>query len=497
MRKIYTFLLLLSITLVFSQSGELDLNFGVSGFMITDNLELDSGHSLTVLPNDQIIMVGGNDNFTAIKLMADGTYDNTFGTQGQLLVNFEGYQASGKEVIVQPNGKIIIAGDVFILGGTSFFGVIRLNENGTLDNSFNGSGKLVFDFNEVKNYFGGVALQPDGKIVVTGQAGIYASADYVAARINADGTFDNSFGTNGKQRINVQGDDRGTCMAIQTDGSILIGGSSYPVGSSNCWFAVIRLNGDGQIDTTFSTDGKALAKVASSFGNDSVYDMALQPDGKILMAADSYIGASQDVGVVRFTTNGDLDNTFSSDGRFSINMVGTSDYCNAIVVQPDGNILVAGSYYTTPERNMFVIRLTPTGELDTTFSSDGKANFIVPFDNGVSVHDMKLQSTGQILVSGVALYDFMIARIFSGNELSTQQWSTNKVSFYPNPAMQEIYFTENILNVYIFTLDGKKLTEQRNCSGKMNVSNLMEGIYLIDFETIDGFSYHKKLFIKH
>ena len=497
MRKIYTFLLLFSISLAFSQSGELDLTFGVSGFFITENEDLDSGNSLTVLPNDQIVMVGGNDNFTAIKLMADGTYDNTFGTQGQLLINFEGYQATGKEVVVQPDGKIIIAGDVFILGGTSFFGVVRLNADGTLDNSFNGTGKLVFDFNEVKNYLGGVVLQPDGKIVVTGQAGIYASADYVAARINADGTFDNSFGNDGKQRINVQGDDRGTCMALQSDGKILIGGSSFPVSSNNCWFAAVRLTVNGQIDTTFSTDGKALAKVASTYGNDSVYDMALQPDGKILMAADSYIGSSQDVGVVRFTTNGDLDGTFSGDGRFSINMVGTSDYCNAIVVQPDGNILVAGSYYTTPERNMFVIRLTPAGELDTTFSSDGKANFVVPLDNGVSVYDMKLQSTGQILVSGSALYDFMIARIFGDTTLSTAQWSANKVSFYPNPAAEEIYFAENVLNVHIFTLDGKKLTEQINSSEKMPVSHLMNGIYLIDIETKDGFIYHEKLFIKH
>ncbi|WP_309640138.1 T9SS type A sorting domain-containing protein [Flavobacterium sp.] len=493
MRKIYTSLLLFSITVAFPQSGELDLNFGVSGFLITQNEDLDTGHSLTVMPNDQIVMVGGYDNFTAIKLMADGTYDNTFGTQGQLLVNFAGYNAAGKEVVVQPDGKIIIAGDVFTPGGIYFFGVVRLNPDGNLDNSFNGTGKLVFDFDEDMNYLSGVALQPDGKIVVTGQAGTYSSADYVAARINADGTLDNSFGINGKQRINVQGDDRGTCMALQPDGKILIGGFSYPVASSNCWFAAVRLTTDGQLDTTFSTDGKAVAKVASSYGNDTVYDMTLQPDGKILMAADSYIGASQDVGIVRFTTNGDLDNTFSGDGRFSINMVGTSDYCNAIVVQPDGNILVAGSYYTTPERNMFVIRLTPGGELDITFNSDGKANFVVPEDNGVSVYDMKLQSTGQILVSGYALNDFMIARIFSGTELSTQQWDINKVSFYPNPATNEIYFTENIATVCIYTLDGKKIAGQKNSSIKMDVSHLMKGIYLIDIETAEKTIVHQKL----
>ena len=495
MRKTYTALLLLSITVAFSQSGELDLNFGASGFMITQNEDLDTGHSMAVLPNDQIIMVGGYDNFTAIKLMADGTYDETFGTQGQLLINFPGYKAASKDVVVQPDGKIIIAGFVFIAGGIDLFGIVRLNPDGTLDNSFNGTGKLVFDFDEDENYLNAVALQPDGKIVVIGQAAEYATADYVAARINADGTFDTSFGTNGKQRINVQRDDRATCMALQPDGKILIGGYSYPVGGSNCCFAAIRLTSDGALDTTFGTDGKALAKVASSYGNDAVYDMKLQPDGKILMAAECYIGTSQDIGIVRFTSDGDLDNTFSGDGRFSTSMIGTTDYCNAIVVQPDGNILVAGSYYTTPQRNMCVLRLTPAGELDTTFSNDGKANFVVPQDNGVSVYDMKLQSTGQILVSGYSLNDFMIARIFSGTELSTHQWNTNELSFYPNPATQEIYFTENAATVGIYTLDGKRIAEQKNVSEKMDVSNLEKGIYLMDILKADGAIYHQKLVI--
>lgn len=494
MRKTYLFSLLFTTILAFCQeSGELDTNFGASGFLITNDLEYGSG--ITVMPNDQIVMVGGTSYFSAARFLPDGTLDTTFGSAGKVTIPFDNFRASATCVLVQPDGKTVIAGRIYTVGGPEYFGIVRLLSNGSLDTSFNGTGKLQFDFEESYNYLKAIDLQADGKIVVAGQSGQSAAADFAVARINPDGTFDSGFGIGGKKKINIQIDDRGRCLKIQPDGKIIIGGYSYPaVSGSPCWFTAVRLTNSGELDVTFNTDGIALAKIG--IGNDTVFDMALQSDGKILLAAESYIPNSQDFGVVRFTTNGDLDTTFSGDGKFSTSMINTTDYCNAIEVQSDGKILLAGSFQTTPERNMAIIRLTTNGELDTGFSGDGKANYVVPGNNGVSVHDMKLQSTGQILVSGYASFDYMLARIHNSYELSIADWSPKTASFYPNPAKDVILFNDNVILAALYTLDGKKITEQSITERTMNISDLVKGTYLIHIQTADGKIHNQKIVVE-
>ncbi|RZJ30710.1 MAG: T9SS type A sorting domain-containing protein, partial [Flavobacterium sp.] len=315
--------------------------------------------------------------------------------------------------------------------------------------------------------------------------------NYRTTGLNNDGTFDTTFDSDGKQTINIQSDDRCTCIALQPDGKIVLGGFSYPTMSNTSWFAAVRLTSDGQPDASFSGDGKAVAKIG--FGNDTVYDMALQPDGKILLAADSYIPNSQDIGVVRFTTAGELDTTFSGDGKFNTTFNNTTDYVNAIAVQPDGKILVGGSFYDASSRKMGLLRLTADGILDTSFSTDGKADYVVPGGNGVSVYDMKLQSTGQILMSGYAQNDFMLARILSGNELGVAQFDSDAAGFYPNPARNEISFKELTNATSIFNANGQKVLDIAAGSISADVSALQTGIYM--FETVDasGNIGHRKL----
>lgn len=477
------------------QAGELDPTFGAGGFAITQDLQ--GGTNIAIMPDDRIVMVGGYSQFNIIRLMPDGTLDPTFGAAGVASVDFGLQNDYPYDVAVQPDGKIVVIG---VIDGPSStndqaVGVTRLNADGTLDNTFNGTGKLVFDFEDTINHPNAVALQDDGKILIAGYTGASATADFAVARLNPDGSFDTTFDTDGKVRINVQGDDRARAMAIAPDGKIIVGGMSYPVGVNNCGFAAIRLLTDGSLDNTFSTDGRALAKIGS--GNDSVFDLAVQPDGKVILVADSSL-SSQDIGVVRFDAAGNLDTTFSGDGKFSTfyGPTNSTDYINAVTLQPDGKILVAGSYFTTPERNLGLIRLTANGELDTTFSDDGKANYVVPGDNGVSVYDMDLQSTGQILVSGYAANDFMLARIFSGSEeLGLAETATATALFYPNPANGQLFFTDNIRAASIYTIDGK-LALQQEVSGHADISTLAKGIYVIALTTTDGHVSRRKLSVE-
>ena len=478
------------------QAGELDPNFGVGGFVITQDLQ--GGTNIAVMPDNRIVMVGGYSQFNVIRLMPDGTPDNTFGVAGVVSVDFGLENDYPYDVAVQPDGKIVVIG---VIDGPSStndqaVGVTRLNADGTLDTTFNGNGQLVFDFADTINHPNAVALQDDGKILIAGYTGASSAAnDFAIARLNPDGSFDTTFDTDGKARVNVQGDDRARAMAIAPDGKIVVGGMSYPIGVNNCGFAAIRLLPDGSLDNTFSTDGRALAKIGS--GNDSVFDLVVQPDGKVVLVADSSL-SSQDIGVVRFDAAGSLDTTFSGDGKFSTfyGPTNSTDYINAVALQPDGKILVAGSYYTTPERNMGLIRLTANGELDTTFSDDGKANYVVPGDNGVSVYDMDLQSTGQILISGYAANDFMLARIFSGNEeLGLSEAITSSALFYPNPAKGQLFVADNIQTLSIYTIDGK-LTLQQEVSGRADVSTLARGIYVVELTASNGLISRRKLLVE-
>lgn len=477
------------------QAGNLDLGFANSGFFISDNEDLDYGQCVYVLPDDKILMAGGNDYFSALKLLPNGAYDTSFGTDGKLLIPLDGFDGNVSDIAVQPDGKIILAGHTYILGGNYYSTIVRLNPNGTMDTTFNGTGKLTFDFNQDRNQLYAVALQQDGKIVVAGSAGNSSSSDFVVARINTDGTLDSTFDNDGKKEISILGIDYGKDLKIQPDGKILICGYSYP--GPHCDFAVVRLNTDGTFDNTFSGDGIATTKVASSYGNDTVQNMALQDDGKILVLADSYVGLRQIIGVIRLTSAGELDPTFSGDGKFSGSMNNTTDYPRALAIQSDGKILIANSFYVPDvNRHLGLMRLTSAGELDTTFSGDGKTDFEVPLNNGCSVYDMKLQSTGQILVAGTAINDFMLARIFSGNELATPQWENKSANFYPNPAMDEINFPKAITEVKIFSLDGKLVAEQKNTFGQMDISNLQEGMYLIRTKTSDAKISQQKLVVK-
>ncbi|MCF6133084.1 T9SS type A sorting domain-containing protein [Flavobacterium wongokense] len=498
MRKIYFLLFLFIINKAMPQAGELDPNFGVAGFFISDDEELDTGDGMAILPDNSIIMIGGHDHFSCIKLSPNGVLDTSFDTDGKAYVTFEGLNAGAYDIAIQPDGKIILAGCTYLVGGEYHTTIARLNADGSLDTTFNGTGSLTFDYNaQEKNYCYSVALQTDGKIVVAGHTGSSGATDFAMARINPDGTFDNNFGNNGKLTLNILGSDYAKSVLIQPDGKILVCGYSYP--GPVCSFAVVRLTSTGDLDNTFNGDGIMTTKVASSYGNDTVQDMALQADGKIVVLSDCYIGSHQIIGAIRLTTAGELDTTFSGDGKFSTTMNNTSDFPKGVAIQPDGKIILAGSYYNGngSGTSIFAIRLTTGGDLDTSFSGDGKANFLPPNGNGPVVYDTKLQSTGQILISGYSGgNNFMIARIFTGNELGLTELESNTVGFYPNPVAQTINFTEDIAEASIFSLDGKLVAKQKNTFGQMDVSNLQEGIYIIETKTTEDKINQQQLVIK-
>ena len=305
---------------------------------------------------------------------------------------------------IQPDGKIIAAG---LVGGVfegerhGEMGVARYTSTGSLDPSFGTAGKVEVSFGGPVEA-NAVALQSDGKIVAVGTYGAGTSEERLAvARLNADGTLDSSFGALGIETypsIPLQGFG----VVIQPDGKILIVGSDYPDGF------VARLDTDGALDTSFSGDGV----VGSTY---RLMGIALQSDGKAVVAGEDNGGET--FAVARYTTTGTLDPTFGSGGQTTAGPPKFSG-AEAVAIQPDGKILAAGSSGDAYTNDYTVVRYNTDGTLDTFFSGDGIATQSVgTFDvaDGIA-----LQSDGSMVVGGEEFGSFALTRFLSnGTDDST------------------------------------------------------------------------------
>jgi len=293
------------------------------------------------------------------------------------------------KVKVQPDGKTVVVGNSFGTSGDAAI-VLRYNTDGTLDTTFDGDGIVTTVIENTGSSFADVVIQPDGKIVAAGSA-IPLNADqyFAVVRYNANGSLDTTFGTGGIVRTDFDSTSEGaSAIALTSDGKIVVAGTTF-----NNSFAVARYNANGSLDTTFDGDGKA---TVSGIAVGTPSDMALQSDGKIVGLVEGN-GAT----FLRLNANGSLDTTFDGDGKVemsnSIFRLGIT-----VAVQPDGKILGAGTYSnsgagTSP---IAVARLNLNGSLDTTFAGDGVAND--PIFSAIP-RDIALQTNGKIVVAGTQI----------------------------------------------------------------------------------------------
>jgi uncharacterized delta-60 repeat protein len=239
---------------------------------------------------------GANVDFAVARYATDGTPDNSFSGDGRETIDFGGRDDNGAAVKVQPDGKILVAGSSGGVGAAGFdFALIRLNPNATLDGSFSGDGRQLTDFGGVQDAVGGMELQPNGKVVLSGSSDITPSSGFALARYNANGTPDGSFSSDGRQAVDFGG-GAGPAVAVQGDGRIVVAGRSDPGN-----FALARFNVNGALDGSFSGDGKQ----ATDFNRraDEALAVALQSDGKIVAAGYTAVdltGAGGDFAVARY-----------------------------------------------------------------------------------------------------------------------------------------------------------------------------------------------------
>jgi len=347
------------------------------------------------------------EDFVVTRYNTDGTLDNTFGRGGKVRTDFPGLAAVPSAAVIQADGKIVVAGGAFPL--FTFLGnfeLVRYNPNGSLDRSFGNGGIVTTTFPE-GSYAFDVALQPDGKIIAAGTVfvdfnpGDQSDTDFALARYNPDGSLDTSFGNGGTVTTDFFGnEDDAFSVLIQPDGKIVaVGSANDPATFYD--FAAARFLSNGTIDTTFGVAGK----VSTDFGDqnfDRARSAALQADGKIVAAgfAISQNGGVQNFAVARYTSNGVLDTTFSGDGKTQIDFGDCCQSANKVLLQSDGKIITVGYPNTEDSDSDFLLaRLSPRGSLDTTFGVGGKVRTSFGDLNG-GANGAALQSDGKIVAVG-------------------------------------------------------------------------------------------------
>jgi uncharacterized delta-60 repeat protein len=267
--------------------------------------------------------------------------DYGFGAHGKTTLGFfSPSEDDARCVIIQPDGKILLG------GGTTTtelrdFAVARLNADGSPDATFDGDGRATADFSGNIDEIYALALQPDGKIIAVGTTSesIGNLFDMAIARFNADGSLDTTFDGDGKKTVDFQNSvDYAYAVAVQPDGKIVVAGSGDVDGSYN--FALVRLNPNGGFDTGFDEDGKVNTDFAA--GGDTARGVVVLPDGKLIAGGTFFTGSNFAFGLVRYNADGALDLNFDGDGKAVTNFTAGAQ-ASAFERMADGRLLLAGS----------------------------------------------------------------------------------------------------------------------------------------------------------
>ena len=329
---------------------------------------------LVILP--LLMLLSGTDRACA---GSGGDLDPTFGTGGVVTTSFGGPYTVASGLVVQPDGRIVAIG-----GSNGRFALARYVADGTLDSSFGGDGTVLTPMSADSAdyaFAADIALQPDGKLVAVGSVGPANKfgEHFAIARYTGDGVLDPSFGTAGTvttkfsvlpAALGLATDDAASAVAVQPDGKIVVVGGSWDSVGLYSNLALARYNSDGSLDSTFGVGG--LVRQGGPIGG-WAGAVVLQPDGKIVVAGSVHFDYAM---IARFKADGSLDTSFGSGG---VRQFGQYAQAASLLLQPDGKLVAAGGQSVYPPsfegsptgRMMLLARCDANGQLDATFGTGG------------------------------------------------------------------------------------------------------------------------------
>jgi uncharacterized delta-60 repeat protein len=454
----------------YTEDGSLLNSFGDDGVLRTDLGQSEFATSI-LHPQENTFVVTGftgpipgesQHNFLILHYYFDETNGLVLDSLNSQVSSQPSSEDVGLAMVLQPDNKILVAGNA-----DAFPALVRYDESGARDYSFGNGG---ISYHTIQDTTASVALDPDNKIILTCKKHVI--------RFNENGAIDSQFGTDGILLFDTITLTQGLALP---NGKIVLSGYTM---NEVPEFVLMRYNTNGAPDNSFGS----LGQVVTGFNNqgDFAYSMALQPDGKIVLAGDTRTGSpgtfeDTDFCIARYNENGDLDNQFGVNGLVSTNLSNAVDHCNSIVLQPDGKILVTGE-----SDNAFVLlRYQSDGILDNLFGDQGVVyndtiargnkpvlnlederilvlvnnNRTIAFDfqgnydptyyntdiislifgEGV-FNDMVLQPDGKVMLTGRTGEDFLTCRILENGVNGIQNFENSRIDLkaYPNPFSQGI-----------------------------------------------------------
>jgi uncharacterized delta-60 repeat protein len=398
--------------------GTLDPTFGGGKGFGTAVLNVSPiGGGVAMQPDGKIVVVGtlwnsdGSSSICVARFTAGGALDTTFASVGYTILpvskSTPGASDRGVAVAVQADGKIVAAG-MSSDGDPNHddIQVARLLADGSLDNSFGMGGRAVTDVNTgASDILTFLAIQPDGRILAGGSSYNHGPAPYndvSFVRYNTDGSLDMDFGSGGKVFIDFDGFDDGQAIALSGN-KILVAARSNGE-STGFRFGVARCNSDGSLDTTFGDGtGIVLTTAYKDFyaSSDVPFSMAVQADGKIVLVgltADS-VEHTQGYLLERYNADGSFDTTFGDQGFVMEDVGGAGGRPASVLIDSAGRIVVAGTFSDYTTSSFLLLRYLASGSRDTSFGSGGKVSVA---SGGIDemLFGATLQADGKIVAFG-------------------------------------------------------------------------------------------------
>lgn len=480
-------------------------------FKIITNMgsNYDFAHSIAIQPDGKVIVAGDSYGIPCmIRFDNEGALDPSFGNEGRVFTSWNGGSNPViNDITVLSDGRIIL-GSSYYNGNNRDFILACFNPDGSIDDSFGNNGTTFTPIGNFEDICFAIAMQPDGKLLAAGGSNKSLGAfdyNFALVRYNPDGTIDNSFGNSGVAITEI-----GLCnsiaysIAVQQDGRILLAGEAQDSLFAFNDFAVVRYNEDGSLDNTFGTDGKLRISLSETY--DYAKSIVLQEDGKIVITGYTQNGLhNYDFALLRLNSDGSFDDTFGNNGII-ITDIG-NDFANSIAIQQDGKIVLAGSTTTGTLYDFATLRYNQDGSLDETFGENGAiiTSFGAGDDEGSSV---VIRNNGEILIAGMVNTqpgsfdsDFALLRLFSDLAIGVNYKSIDLsiINVYPNPIAAG--FTINYylpeagrISISLSDIQGKKIQilkdDKLQTAGRHNDSFLLSstispGLYLLEVKTKD------------
>lgn len=501
MKQIYIILIcvLLNCTKLTAQTpGTLDLTFGTNGTVaatLTDQKsddgisimqmkrQVDGKYVAIIQRSDYVDSIGQYDEYYYLyRFNTNGQIDPAFGVNGR--VDLMGYV---NDILLLADGKMLVLAtesDELVL--------TRLFTNGTLDMGYGFQGK---NYTGAYLYPSAILQQQSGKILIAGSRQ-GASANLIL-RLEADGSRDFSFGTDGLKLFPfLQNDRQITIMKELPDGKLVLGCGIY---SGNTTYAgIVRLTADLNYDLTFSGDGEQQL----TYPGFQICDFEVMGDNRIVVGGYYFFSGFSRAGLVfsRLKANGLPDSTFGTNSSRTHNFGGLFDVLQSIKIQPDGKIIGVGS----SDNRFGVIRLTVSGTTDVTFNSNGKTVTAFAGSSNTNARHLSMEPTGKLLVAGYAFYPdsmmrFTMARYHTGYNVSVDELNTiQHITVYPNPIADvcEVEYTlqqAGEVTFALYNLQGKLL--QSEVAGnehagthhrQLQLAHLPQGIYVLHISDANG-----------